>query len=215
MSSLIRVLVVDDHPVVRKGIRALLATETDIELVGEARDGEEAVEAVARLQPDMILMDLVMPRMDGIAAIQAIMTMQPEARIVVLTSFAADDQVFPALRAGARGYVLKDTGSRELLNAIREVYRGESSLHPVIARRVLQELSHPPQAALTPDPLTAREAEVLGLVGQGESNPAIAAAMSISESTVRTHVSNILNKLHLASRTQAALYAVREGFIAG
>jgi DNA-binding NarL/FixJ family response regulator len=211
MTHAIRVLVVDDHLVVRKGIRALLATEADIEVVGEARDGAEAVVEAARLQPDVILMDLVMPEMDGIAAIERILAGQPAARILVLTSFDADDKVFPAIRAGALGYTLKDFGPAELVRAIQRVHRGEASLHPAIARRVLHELAHPPQRPPTSEPLTEREVEVLRRVAHGESNQQIAAALGISEATTRTHVSNILSKLHLASRTQAALYALREG----
>lgn len=211
MTGPIRVLVVDDHLVVRKGIRALLATEPDIEVVGEARDGAEAVGEATRLRPDVILMDLVMPHMDGIAAIEHILASQPEARIMVLTSFDADDKVFPAIRAGALGYTLKDFGPAELIHAIKRVHRGESSLHPAIARRVLQELAQPPQRPPTTEPLSEREVEVLRLVAHGESNQQIAVALGISEGTVRTHVSNILSKLHVASRTQAALYALREG----
>jgi two-component system, NarL family, response regulator LiaR len=211
MTHVIRVLVVDDHLVVRKGIRALLATEPDVEVVGEARDGAEAVVEAARLQPDVILMDLVMPEMDGIAAIERILAGQPAARILVLTSFDADDKVFPAIRAGALGYTLKNAGPAELGHAIRQVYRGESSLHPIIAQKVLQELLHPPPHPPTADPLTEREMEVLRRVAHGESNQQIATALGISEATARTHVSNILSKLHLASRTQAALYALREG----
>ncbi len=211
MTPAIRVLVVDDHFVVRKGICSLLATEDDITVVGEAHNGAEAVEEAARLQPDVILMDLVMPQMDGIAAIQEIRNGQADVRILVLTSFVADDKVFPAIRAGALGYILKDTGPLELINAIRQVYRGEPSLHPAIARKVLHELSQPPERPPTSEPLTEREVEVLRLVGQGESNQQIAAALAITEATVRKHVSSILSKLHVASRTQAALYAVREG----
>jgi NarL family two-component system response regulator LiaR len=211
MTSPIRVLVVDDHLVVRKGIRALLATEPDIEVVGEARDGAEAIAEAARLQPDVILMDLVMPQMDGIAAIERILASQPKARILVLTSFDADDKVFPAIRAGALGYTLKDFGPAELVRAMQRVHRGESSLHPTIARKVLHELAHPPAHPPTSEPLTEREVEVLRLVAHGESNQQIAAALGISDATVRTHMSNILSKLHMASRTQAALYALREG----
>jgi NarL family two-component system response regulator LiaR len=214
MTGSIHVLVVDDHLVVRKGIRALLATEPDITVVGEADHGVEAVAEAARLQPDVILMDLVMPKMDGIAAIQQILASQPDARILVLTSFAADDKVLPAIRAGALGYILKDTGPLELVNAIRQIYRGEPSLHPTIARKVLHELAQPLDRPPTSEPLTEREVEVLRLVAQGESNQQIAAALGISEATVRKHVSSVLSKLHLASRTQAALYALREGLIA-
>jgi NarL family two-component system response regulator LiaR len=207
----IRVLLVDDHMVVRKGIRALLATESDIEVVGEAENGREAVTEVERLRPDVILMDLVMPEMDGIEAIRHIVTHQPEARILVLTSFAADDKVFPAVKAGALGYLLKDSSPEELVGAIHQVYRGESSLHPTIARKLLQELAHPSDGPATSEPLTEREVEVLQWVARGRSNREIADHLVISEATARTHVSNILRKLHLASRTQAALYALREG----
>ena len=211
MTKTIRVLIADDHAIVRKGIRALLATEADIEVVGEAADGKEAVEKAERLHPDVILMDLVMPGMDGIEATRRITTRQPETRILVLTSFAEDEKVFPALKAGALGYLLKDAGPEELVRAIRQVYCGESSLHPAIARKVLQELSRPPERPPTPEPLTERELEVLRLIAKGKSNREIAEELVISEATVRTHVSNILGKLQLASRTQAALYALREG----
>ena len=211
MTKMIRVLVVDDHVVVRQGIRALLATETDIEVVGEAENGREAVAEAEGLQPDVILMDLVMPEMDGIEAIGRITARQLEARILVLTSFAADDKVFPAIKAGALGYLLKDSSPEDLVAAIHQVHQGESSLHPTIARKLLQELSQPPDKPPTLDPLTEREVEVLKLVAQGRSNQEIAEALVISEATARTHVSNILHKLHLASRTQAALYALREG----
>jgi NarL family two-component system response regulator LiaR len=211
MTKMIRVLVVDDHVVVRQGIHALLATETDIEVVGEAENGREAVAEAESLRPDVILMDLVMPEMDGIKAIGRITARQPEARILVLTSFAADDKVFPAIKAGALGYLLKDSSPEDLVAAIHQVHQGESSLHPTIARKLLQELSQPPDKPPTLEPLTEREVEVLKLVAQGRSNQEIAGALVISEATARTHVSNILHKLHLASRTQAALYALREG----
>lgn len=207
----IRVLVVDDHVVVRRGIRALLGTVDEVQVVGEARDGEEALERVQALDPDVILLDLLMPRMDGIEVTRRLVAEDPKARILVLTSFAADDQVFPAIKAGALGYLLKDTGPEELVRAIRQVYRGESSLSPPVARKVLQELSRPLDRPPTPNPLTDRELEVLQVVARGLRNQDIAAELMISEATVRTHVSNILGKLHLASRTQAALYALREG----
>ena len=207
----IRVLVVDDHVVVRRGIRALLGTVDEVQVVGEARDGEEALERVKALHPDVILLDLLMPRMNGIEVTRRLVEEDPKTRILVLTSFAADDQVFPAIKAGALGYLLKDTGPEELVRAIRQVYRGESSLAPTVARKVLQELSRPSDRPLTPEPLTERELEVLQVVARGLSNQDIAAELMISEATVRTHVSNILGKLHLASRTQAALYALREG----
>ena len=209
----ITVLVVDDHIIVRKGIRALLATEPDIEVIGEATNGREAITQTEKLGPDIILMDLVMPELDGIEAIQHITDNNPQVRIVVLTSFATDEKVFPAIKAGALGYLLKDSAPEELVQAIRQVYRGESSLHPTIARKLLQEISRPPQPQKPPttEPLTEREVSVLKLIAQGLSNQDIADQLVISEATVRTHVSNILSKLHLASRTQAALYALREG----
>lgn len=227
MTCVIRVLVADDHAIVRKGIRALLATEPDLEVVGEAQNGVEAVAEVERLRPDVILMDLVMPEMDGIEAIHQIKARHPEALILVLTSFAADDKVFPAIKAGAMGYLLKDSGPEELVRAIHQVYRGEASLHPTIARKLLQELARPapPPVNVGQPPLptstsvsfppvealTEREAEVLKLVARGLSNQQIAQQLVISEATVRTHVSNILGKLHLVSRTQAVLFALREG----
>ncbi len=211
MSNMIRIFVADDHPVVRNGIRAMLEIVPDIELAGEAADGREAVARVIKLRPDVILMDLVMPEMDGIEAIRRIKAQQPEARILVLTTFAGEDKIFPAIKAGALGYHLKDSSPEELVQAIRQVYQGESSLHPVIARKVLQELSRPSDRPPTPDPLTEREVEVLRLVAQGRDNREIAKQLVITEATVRTHVSNIMSKLHLASRTQAALYALREG----
>jgi len=211
MTTPIRVLIADDHVIVRKGIRALLSVKPDIEVVGEASDGAETVAQAQALRPDVILMDLVMPEMDGIEATRQIVEQQPGVCILVLTSFAADDKVFPAIKAGALGYLLKDSGPDDLVQAIRQVYRGEPALEPSIARKVLLELSQPPKERLTPEPLTGRELEVLRLVAQGRSNRQIAEQLVIAEMTVRTHVSNILSKLHLASRTQAALYALREG----
>lgn len=209
--DMIRVLVADDHAIVRKGICALLATEPRIEVVGEAHDGHEAISAAQRLSPDVILMDLVMPGMDGLEATRRLTGSEPAARILVLTSFHGDDQVFPAIKAGALGYLLKDSGPEELIEAIQQVHRGESSLHPSIARRLLRELSAPKKRATGTERLTEREIEVLRLLAQGQSNRGISTVLSISEATVRTHVSNILSKLNLCSRTQAALYALKEG----
>ena len=211
MSDSIRVLIVDDHAIVRKGICALLDTEAGIEVVGEARNGAEAIALARRLQPDVVLMDLVMPEVDGIAAIKTITSELPDSRVLVLTSFATDEKVLPALKAGAQGYLLKVSGPDEVVAAIRQIHAGESWLHPAIARRLLQEISGPPSQKPASDPLTPREVEVLRLIAQGHSNREIAEILVISDATVRTHVSNILGKLHLASRTQAALYALREG----
>jgi NarL family two-component system response regulator LiaR len=213
----IRVLLVDDHAIVRDGIRSLLTTECDIQVVGEADNGADGVLMAGQLQPDVILMDLVMPRMGGIEATRRIMAGQPGAHILVLTSFDAEEKVFPAIKAGAMGYLLKDSDSADLVRAIHQVHRGESSLDPKIARKVLREMwSEPrPEAHTARDaavgPLTEREVEVLKLVAQGLSNEEIAQRLVVAERTVRTHVSNILGKLHLANRTQATLYALREG----
>jgi two-component system, NarL family, response regulator LiaR len=210
-TAFIRVLIADDHAIVRKGIRALLSEAPGFEVVGEAVDGQEAVQRAAETNPDVILMDLVMPVMDGIEATSQITREQPDVRILVLTSFAADAKVFPAIKAGASGYLLKDSSPDDLIRAIRQVQRGEPSLHPTIVRRLLQEVAHPAERHPAPEPLTAREMAVLRLIAQGLSNQDIADQISVSEPTVRAHVSRILGKLHLASRTQAALYAVREG----
>jgi NarL family two-component system response regulator LiaR len=207
----IRILIVDDHAVVRKGIRALLATEDDLDVIGEAENGEQAVELYSELKPDLLLLDLIMPKVNGIEVIKKIKGDHTGAKILVLTSFAADDQVFPAIKAGALGYLLKDTEPDDLINAIRQVYRGESSLSPAVARKVLEEVFHPAEKPLSPDPLTRREVDVLQVLAKGKSNRDIAEELTISETTVRTHVSNILGKLHLASRTEAALYALKEG----
>ena len=210
-TAFIRVLIADDHAIVRKGIRALLSETSGFEVVAEAVDGQEAVERASVTHPDVVLMDLVMPLMDGIEATREITRRQPDVRVLVLTSFAADAKVFPAIKAGASGYLLKDSSPDDLIRAIRQVHRGEPSLHPTIARKLLQEVAHPAERLPAPEPLTPREMAVLRLIAQGLSNQDIADQISVSEPTVRAHVSRILGKLHLASRTQAALYAVREG----
>lgn len=213
MSETIRVLVVDDHVVVREGLCALITARPDMEVVGEAADGIEAVLKARSQQPDVILMDLAMPRRGGIEATQEIKQENANARILVLTSFAEDKNVFLAIKAGAQGYLLKDSSSRDLIEAIRAVYQGELSLQPSIALKVIRELSRPTDLPPAEQPLTGREVEVLKLVAQGLSNQEIAENLVISERTVTTHVSNILAKLHLANRTQAALYAIREGLV--
>ena len=207
----VRVLIVDDHTILRKGIRALLTETPGFEVVGEAGNGQDAVSLAQQLRPDVILMDLLMPGMDGIEATRQITNSDRDARILVLTSFAADNNVFPAVKAGALGYLLKDSTPEELVRAIRQVHRGEPSLDPAIARKLLQEIARPVEQRPAPEALTAREMQVLGLIARGLSNQDIAGRIMASEPTVRTHVSRILAKLHLASRTQAALYAVREG----
>jgi len=211
MAETIRVLITDDHLVVRKGLTALFATKKDIEVVGEAANGKEAIEQVKELSPDVILMDLLMPEMDGVQAIKQIVADFPDTKILVMTSFATDDMVFPAIKSGALGYLLKDSTPEELTGAIHQVHKGEPSLHPKIARKVLLEISNPTVNTPSEDPLTERELGVLKSIAKGMSNQEIGLALSISETTVRTHVSRILSKLHLASRTQAALYALKEG----
>jgi len=210
-AEVIRVLVVDDHAIIRRGMRAVLDLVPDIELVGEAENGKQAMSMDQELTPDVILMDLMMPEMDGITCIREIKSRRPEARILVLTNFAGEDMIFPAIKAGAMGYHLKDSSPEALIDAIRQVNHGVASLHPSIAKKVLDELHNPEKKRLSEDPLTQREVEVLRLIAQGYENKDIAEQLFISDATVRTHVSNILGKLHLASRTQAALYALREG----
>lgn len=207
----ITILMADDHAIVRQGLRALIDTEPGMTLIDEAKDGVEAALKARRHQPDVILLDMVMPRQDGLETIRQIKAERPDARILVLTSFAEDEKVFPAIKAGALGYILKDSSPDQLLQAIRDVYRGESSLHPTIARKLIMELNQPPRRPLTEEPLTEREVDVLKQVAQGHSNQQIAENLVLSERTVRTHVSHILDKLHLANRTQAALYALRRG----
>jgi NarL family two-component system response regulator LiaR len=207
----IRVLVVDDHAIIRKGLRAVLELVPDIDLVGEAENGKRALALHQDLQPDVTLMDLMMPEMDGITCIREIKAKSPRARILVLTNFAGEDMIFPAIKAGAMGYHLKDSSPEALVAAIRQVFNGELALHPLIAGKVLDELHSTSEQRPTEQPLTQREHEVLRLIAQGHENKDIAGQLTISEATVRTHVGNILGKLHLASRTQAALYALKEG----
>ena len=217
--SPVRLLIVDDHPVVRQGLRAFLETRPDFEVVGEAGDGETAVAEAARLRPDVILLDLVMPGVDGLEALGRIRGADPTARVLVLTSFASADQVLPALRRGAAGYLLKDAAPAEVEAAIRAVHRGEGLLDPAVTATVLAEVARPggsnPAPAVVADPgidsLTPRERQVLGLLGRGLTNAAIARELYVAEKTVKTHVSSILAKLRLADRTQAALYAARIG----
>lgn len=209
--SSIRVLIADDHAVVREGLRTLISTEPGIVVVGEAQDGNEAVQQCLEYKPDVLLLDMVMPHKSGLEVIAEVRQQLPDARILVLTSFASDDVVFPAIKSGALGYLLKNSSPQRLLHAIKEVYRGEPSMSPAIAKKLMMEMQRPSELPPTEDPLTAREVEVLKLLARGISNQEIAGQLVIGEGTVRTHVSNILSKLHLANRTQAALYALREG----
>lgn len=210
MDKPIRILIADDHAVVREGLRGLIATEPGMLLIGEARDGVEAVEKSRALQPDVILMDLAMPRKDGLAAIGEIKESVPNARILVLTSFAEDNKIFPALKAGALGYILKDSSPKELLEAIHKIHRGEAPLDSNVARKVVERISRP-SGSRPEDLLTEREIEVLRLIAQGLSNEQISEQLVTTERTVRSHVGSILEKLQLENRTQAALYALRVG----
>ena len=212
MSDSIRILIADDHQLVRQGLEALLSIKPGVEVVGQAKDGAEAVEMALSLKPDITLMDLLMPRKNGIEATREIKAENPDARILIITSFAEDENVYQAIKAGALGYLLKDSSPQELMQAIQDVCDGRMSLHPNIALKLVEELNRPPEGNITEDPLTEREVEVLKLVAKGHANHDIAEKLVVSERTVGAHVSNILSKLHLANRTQAALYALRKGF---
>ena len=207
----IRILVVEDQAVVRDGIVAILALQPDVLVVGQAEDGLQAVELVKETEPDVILLDLVMPRQDGITTIPKILEIRPDARILVLTSFADSERVFMAIKAGATGYLLKDDTRAQLMQAIIDVSKGQASLHPSIAMKVIHEINHPAELMYTADPLTPRELETLRLIARGLSNNEIAAELVVHERTIAKYVSRILEKLHLANRTQAALYALDKG----
>ena len=211
----IKVLIVDDHQVVRQGLRTFLELHDDVEVVGEASDGVTAVEMVRQHEPDVVLMDLVMPQMDGIAATRQIKALGIRTRVIALTSFAEEDKVFPAIQAGASSYLLKDVSPDDLVEAIRAVHRGETRLHPDIARKLMEQVARQPSAvrAAPAEDLTEREREVIRLVAQGRSNQEIAQKLVISDKTVKTHVSNILGKLHLEDRTQLAIYAIKNGLV--
>jgi NarL family two-component system response regulator LiaR len=211
MSEEIRLVIADDHAVVREGLRSFIETEKGLEIIGEAGNGREAVDLVTRLNPDVVLMDLVMPEMNGVEAIEKIRKLMTDVRVLVLTSFAEDEQVFAAVKAGAHGYLLKDSSPKQLLRAIRDVAEGLPSMDPTVARKLIQEVQRTSELPPTEEPLSERELDVLRHLAHGLSNQQIGDELFISERTVRTHVSNILAKLHLANRTQAALYALREG----
>lgn len=208
----IKVLIADDHHVVRRGLLFFLKTQKEIEIVGEATNGKEAVELVEHLKPDVVLMDLVMPEMDGIEATKRIKEKHPDIQILILTSFSDQDHVIPAIQAGATGYQLKDIEPDELVKAIKAVYNGDSQLHPKVTTHVMTHLLRgDKKESNLLDELTKREMEVLAEIAKGKSNKEIASSLVITEKTVKTHVSNILAKLELADRTQAALYAVKHG----
>jgi DNA-binding NarL/FixJ family response regulator len=211
----IRILVVEDQNVVREGLVAILSFQPDIEVVGEAEDGIRAVEIARKARPDVILLDMVMPRQDGLTTIPKLKLAVPEAKILVLSSFAESDRVYQAIKAGALGYMLKDTTRTQLLQSIREVATGQASLQPSIALKVIHEFDRPGEGALSNQTLTRRELEALRLIARGLSNQEIANNLVVHERTIAKYVSNILNKLHVTNRTQAALYAIREGLAAG
>jgi NarL family two-component system response regulator LiaR len=207
----IRILIADDHFVVREGLGTIIAAQPDMELVGRAANGTEAVSLAQVLRPDVILLDLVMPQLDGLEAIQQIKQENPEARILVLTGITNDARIFPAIKAGALGYLLKDATHDQLLQAIHDVAQGRVSLHPAIAVKVMRELEHPPDLPPTAEPLSERELQVLRLIARGMTNEEIAAALYLNDRTIAKYATAIFDKLHLANRTQAALYALREG----
>ncbi len=208
---MIRILIVDDHAVVRHGLRYMLEQRPDIEVVGEGSDGEQAIALVTDLLPDVVLLDLLMPKMDGITVVREIKRLAPNTHIVILTSYYEDDQIFGAIKAGALSYLLKESSTFELLEALRAAARGESKLHPRVAARLLHEMRQQEESPLKD--LTPRELEVLTRIARGRSNQEIAAELMISEPTVRMHVANILSKLHLADRTQAAIYALQQKLV--
>lgn len=213
----IRLLLIDDHAIVRQGLKMYLELTDDFEVVGEGETGEDAVRLAAELRPDIILLDLAMPGMNGIEAARSILQADPEARIMILTSFSDNDEVFAAVRAGAKGYLLKDVPPEQLAQSLREVYQGKVQLHPEIAQKLMEGIKDPEESKGDQDPrieaLTARELDVLLQIGRGRSNREIAAELSISHKTVKTHVSNLLGKLQLNDRTQAAIFAIKQGLI--
>lgn len=208
---MITVVIIDDHAVVRQGLRFLLEQQGEMQVVGEGENGEEAIKLVGDLLPDVLLLDLLMPKLDGMAAVREIKRLAPATHIIVLTSYFEDDKIFSAIKAGAVSYLLKDMRPRELVAAIQSAARGEVVLHPVVAARVLNEMQRQQQSLLSE--LTPRELEVLSHIAHGRSNHEIAIELMIGEQTVKTHVSNILSKLHLADRTQAAIYALQKHLV--
>jgi DNA-binding NarL/FixJ family response regulator len=213
MTETIHVIIADDHPIVRQGLELVIDTQPDMALIAKACDGEEAVRLTRETRPDVIVMDLQMPIKDGLTAIKEINQLDLETHILVLTSFPEDEMVIAAVKAGVTGILLKDSPPEKLLEAIRTVYRGESSLHPTVARKLMEEVRQPSKPLPPEDPLTPREIDVLKCLAQGSTNREIALQLDVSVRTVTTHVRNILDKLHLENRTQAALFAVEQGMV--
>jgi NarL family two-component system response regulator LiaR len=207
----IRILVVEDESVVREGIVAILSLQSTLEVIGEASDGVEAVEVARKTKPDVILLDMAMPNQDGLTTIPMLIDILPDVRILVLTSFADSDLVYQAIKSGALGFMLKDARREQLIQAIRDVAKGQASISPSIAIKVIQDVNRPSEVLYTSSPLTPRELETLRLIARGLTNQEIADSLSVTERTIAKYVSNILDKLHLANRTQAALYAIRKG----
>jgi NarL family two-component system response regulator LiaR len=212
VAEAIRVLLVDDHEVVREGLRSFLSLQDGLEVAGEAADGEQAVREAERLRPDVILMDLVMPRLDGVGAMRELRRRLPASRVIVLTSFADDERLLPAIQAGAAGYLLKNVAPQELARAVRAAHAGEALLDTAVAARLVEAIATP-AGAPSPERLTPREREVLALLGRGLSNKRIAHELGVAEKTVKTHVSHLLAKLGVADRTEAAVFAVRSGLL--
>jgi two-component system, NarL family, response regulator LiaR len=214
MHERIRILIVDDHSLIREGLRAVLETQPDMELVGEARDGVEGVSRARTLRPDVVLMDMNLPRMDGVEATRQIVQNDPAVRVLVLSNYMDDDKVLGVLKAGAKGYLMKDTASHELRQAVRDVYQGKAALDPAIQRKLVDQVAHPhSKASGLVEELTSREREVLRLMTEGLTNHQIAVKLSLAEGTARFHVSNVLRKLGFPNRTQAVLYALQNGLV--
>jgi NarL family two-component system response regulator LiaR len=212
VAEAIRILVVDDHAVVREGLRTFLGLQDGLEVVGEAADGEEAVRQAEHLRPDVVLMDLVMPRLDGVGAMRELRRRLPSARVIVLTSFLEDDRLLPAIQAGAAGYLLKNAQPQELARAVRAAHDGQALLDPAVAARLVDAIAQP--AGEPPrDRLTPRETEVLALIARGYSNKRIARELGVAEKTVKTHVAHVLHKLGVTDRTAAAVHAVQAGLV--
>jgi len=213
MNQTIRLVVADDHPVVRDGLTAILSTQSDFEVVGEAGTGREAVEQVTALEPDVVLLDLEMPELDGVEALRQMLGCCPKVRVIVFTAFDTDERILAAVQAGAQGYLLKGVPREELFNAVRVVHQGGSLLQPVVASKLLRQVSHQHQVQSEPETLTPRELEVLQLVAQGLQNKEIATELVISQRTVKFHVSSIMGKLGAGNRTEAVAMAAQQGLV--